>query len=134
MPGQRRGLGVGNAAAAILFQVPAGMADLGQEPGDPRLVGGAVVVGEHPPVQMPRVPLDQHVADVEDHRVDHGGVDLSHHPSLPDRSPVPGPRSEEHTSELQSLKRISYAVFCLKKKNITHTQTHTEPYSTYHTT
>src|SRR3546814_7687725 len=29
-----------------------------------------------------------------------------------------GPRSEEHTSELQSLMRISYAVFCLKKKNI----------------
>src|SRR3546814_1321044 len=31
-------------------------------------------------------------------------------------------RSEEHTSELQSLMRISYAVFCLKKKK-THTQT-----------
>src|SRR3546814_4615533 len=29
-------------------------------------------------------------------------------------------RSEEHTSELQSLMRISYAVFCLKKKNILH--------------
>src|SRR3546814_7053919 len=28
------------------------------------------------------------------------------------------PRSEEHTSELQSLMRISYAVFCLKKKHI----------------
>src|SRR3546814_1025272 len=28
----------------------------------------------------------------------------------------PTPRSEEHTSELQSLMRISYAVFCLKKK------------------
>src|SRR3546814_3490755 len=28
-----------------------------------------------------------------------------------------GSRSEEHTSELQSLMRISYAVFCLKKKN-----------------
>src|SRR3546814_9010020 len=28
-----------------------------------------------------------------------------------------GPRSEEHTSELQSLMRNSYAVFCLKKKN-----------------
>src|SRR3546814_3849114 len=28
-----------------------------------------------------------------------------------------GERSEEHTSELQSLMRISYAVFCLKKKN-----------------
>src|SRR3546814_10514768 len=34
-------------------------------------------------------------------------------PSLPPRSPY---RSEEHTSELQSLMRISYAVFCLKKK------------------
>src|SRR3546814_1993125 len=30
-----------------------------------------------------------------------------------------GQRSEEHTSELQSLMRISYAVFCLKKKNTT---------------
>src|SRR3546814_2359184 len=29
------------------------------------------------------------------------------------------PRSEEHTSELQSLMRISYAVFCLKKQNNT---------------
>src|SRR3546814_3303908 len=33
-------------------------------------------------------------------------------------------RSEEHTSELQSLMRISYAVFCLKKK--THNTTHTK--------
>src|SRR3546814_7566509 len=36
------------------------------------------------------------------------------------QQPLPGPgllRSEEHTSELQSLMRISYAVFCLKKKN-----------------
>src|SRR3546814_8744068 len=31
-------------------------------------------------------------------------------------------RSEEHTSELQSLMRISYAVFCLTKKKIKHTQ------------
>src|SRR3546814_3563888 len=30
-----------------------------------------------------------------------------------------GQRSEEHTSELQSLMRISYAVFCLQKKNTT---------------
>src|SRR3546814_3592025 len=30
--------------------------------------------------------------------------------------PGPASRSEEHTSELQSLMRISYAVFCLKKK------------------
>src|SRR3546814_2256063 len=35
-------------------------------------------------------------------------------------------RSEEHTSELQSLMRTSYAVFCLKKKKAT-------PYTNYHT-
>src|SRR3546814_4746840 len=34
-------------------------------------------------------------------------------------------RSEEHTSELQSLMRISYAVFCLKKKKITIPDKHT---------
>src|SRR3546814_3928111 len=39
------------------------------------------------------------------------GLNAIHHPA-PDL-----PRSEEHTSELQSLMRISYAVFCLKKKN-----------------
>src|SRR3546814_7566945 len=48
-------------------------------------------------------------------------------------------RSEEHTSELQSLMRISYAVFCLKKKNQRrntreenkhHKQTHTITYNT----
>src|SRR3546814_7369031 len=33
------------------------------------------------------------------------------------RAEPPALRSEEHTSELQSLMRISYAVFCLKKKN-----------------
>src|SRR3546814_2191790 len=33
-------------------------------------------------------------------------------------------RSEEHTSELQSLMRISYAVFCLKKQNYEHTFQH----------
>src|SRR3546814_4654651 len=35
---------------------------------------------------------------------------------------VEASRSEEHTSELQSLMRISYAVFCLKKKNNNNTQ------------
>src|SRR3546814_2002450 len=33
-------------------------------------------------------------------------------------------RSEEHTSELQSLMRISYAVFCLKKKKIANANSH----------
>src|SRR3546814_5239551 len=36
---------------------------------------------------------------------------------------VVGTRSEERTSELQSLMRISYAVFCLKKKTTRHTTT-----------
>src|SRR3546814_8228035 len=39
-----------------------------------------------------------------------GGFCVSNHPKFEIRS-------EEHTSELQSLMRISYAVFCLKKKN-----------------
>src|SRR3546814_2281585 len=41
-----------------------------------------------------------------DHRVEHGHIGAE--------------RSEEHTSELQSLMRISYAVFCLKKKKTIH--------------
>src|SRR3546814_5596785 len=42
-----------------------------------------------------------------------------------------GARSEEHTSELQSLMRISYAVFCLKKKKTSH---HTNNKMITHTT
>src|SRR3546814_4851296 len=54
-----------------------------------------------------------------------GVVDLGDIPCTPDREGQPArrrrlqlgfDRSEEHTSELQSLMRISYAVFCLKKK------------------
>src|ERR1043165_10167957 len=37
--------------------------------------------------------------------------------------PAPKARSEEHTSELQSRGLLSYAVFCLKKKNNTYTYT-----------
>src|SRR3546814_1693434 len=49
---------------------------------------------------------------------------------------LPPMRSEEHTSELQSLMRISYAVFCLKKKktrrtHITYSITHLQ--TLYHT-
>src|SRR3546814_4097656 len=57
------------------------------------------------------------------------GITLSHAQhaatsgsTLPSRCvPARTSRSEEHTSELQSLMRISYAVFCLKKKNIQYT-------------
>src|SRR3546814_2976318 len=43
-------------------------------------------------------------------------------------------RSEEHTSELQSLMRISYAVFCLKKKKQNISQQLFPPLATIHTT
>src|SRR3546814_8948828 len=57
-----------------------------------------------------------------------------HHQAQPSGNPSPDcrspRRSEEHTSELQSLMRISYAVFCLKKKN---TNSNTTIYKhTYH--
>src|SRR3546814_3358927 len=41
----------------------------------------------------------------------------------------PARRSEEHTSELQSLMRISYAVFCLKKKNPQTAQPNRQPHN-----
>src|SRR3546814_4924429 len=43
------------------------------------------------------------------------------------------PRSEEHTSELQSLMRISYAVFCLKKKKYTYPSTYMQSSSVQYT-
>src|SRR3546814_8941203 len=42
---------------------------------------------------------------------------------MPRKSNPVDDRSEEHTSELQSLMRISYAVFCLKKKKTRHENT-----------
>src|SRR3546814_4824366 len=48
------------------------------------------------------------------HRILLGGMDG-------DRGIADAGRSEEHTSELQSLMRISYAVFCLNKQKYTHT-------------
>src|SRR3546814_9945504 len=54
--------------------------------------------------------------------------ETSPRPSLPMLMPLAGTRvsmrSEEHTSELQSLMRISYAVFCLKQKNKTNIHMH----------
>src|SRR3546814_1757730 len=53
-----------------------------------------------------------------------GVLNLAHSPSQMDAYARRGnARSEEHTSELQSLMRISYAVFCLKKKKYNHSTT-----------
>src|SRR3546814_5042247 len=70
---------------------------------DPGLVRLADCLGDHP--GDGRVPLVEQLG--EDARVP---VHAKH-----ELGQVVG-RSEEHTSELQSLMRISYAVFCLKKK------------------
>src|SRR3546814_5336175 len=48
--------------------------------------------------------------------------------------PLESARSEEHTSELQSLMRISYAVFCLKKKNLLLPELLTQPTNKQSTT
>src|SRR3546814_10696379 len=55
----------------------------------------------------------------------HGGHARSHFPYNPRALMAKDRRSEEHTSELQSLMRISYAVFCLKKKKKHQTNTQT---------
>src|SRR3546814_5418894 len=55
-------------------------------------------------------------AHVRDDPVLHSLADRLRYFQILERS---GDRSEEHTSELQSLMRISYAVFCLKNKNQT---------------
>src|SRR3546814_3377389 len=57
-------------------------------------------------VEPRRAPLIPGFTQVKAAALDHGALGAS----------ISG-RSEEHTSELQSLMRISYAVFCLKKKN-----------------
>src|SRR3546814_9393801 len=50
----------------------------------------------------------------------------AYHPNATDDHGAYIGRSEEHTSELQSLMRISYAVFCLKKKNKKTNNTHND--------
>src|SRR3546814_2893159 len=64
---------------------------------------------------------DQHVDIVLEHLLDRridfaGDVGREQKDAIVDRMKLG--RSEEHTSELQSLMRISYAVFCLNKKHI----------------
>src|SRR3546814_4130198 len=76
------------------------------------LVDEHVVIGRRAHLVAPHL-MGAHrlvLADVEERRVAGPGAAIG---GLGDEV---GQRSEEHTSELQSLMRISYAVFCLKKK------------------
>src|SRR3546814_1223897 len=61
-------------------------------------------------VKIPFPRVDVHIEDPSASLLNNGAEETK-------RSPQGTSRSEEHTSELQSLMRISYAVFCLKKKN-----------------
>src|SRR3546814_3890629 len=66
----------------------------------------------HAITQTPQVWIDHHAIEDGDRLVLSWDVLEDHFPA----GMVEAMRSEEHTSELQSLMRISYAVFCLKKK------------------
>src|SRR3546814_1768367 len=74
---------------------------------------GALCGGSRPVCSGPckKIKVWPEIGDY--HRLDAG---QHHRRSQPSDRPDHRSRSEEHTSELQSLMRISYAVFCLKKK------------------
>src|SRR3546814_1623145 len=69
------------------------------------------IVARHPPV-----PGRRAAAELPRHGGGGDGERRLGQRHIQRTSPPAGTRSEEHTSELQSLMRISYAVFCLKKK------------------
>src|SRR3546814_10363157 len=73
--------------------------------------------GRDPPARHAQAPRD-----LRDHAAGRRRLD-----PVADGAGPPQRRSEEHTSELQSLMRISYAVFCLKKKTNTETSCLTRP-------
>src|SRR3546814_2490406 len=83
----------------------------------------AIVDGDHDRVAVVEVagragPKRLVAIRIGDRRGAHVAVDLRDQRGAAFRVEEAGQRSEEHTSELQSLMRISYAGFCLKKKNI----------------
>src|SRR3546814_4297267 len=78
--------------------------------------GGAILISTRDPSYQPTVDLT-----VSYGRFDNFAVKAFIAAPLVEDTLAFSIRSDEHTSELQSLMRISYAVFCLKKKkNITH--------------
>src|SRR3546814_7714287 len=79
------------------------------------VVGDRAIGHRHVQILADQHALATHVADIVQ-RLEALGHRCSPFVSFPrKREPI---RSEEHTSELQSLMRISYAVFCLNKKKI----------------
>src|SRR3546814_9299945 len=77
---------------------------------------GLTAVGGATWTQMSQSPPATSAAPAASMAARMAGLSPSMRARLPVSQPVIATRSEEHTSELQSLMRISYAVFCLKKK------------------
>src|SRR3546814_1674620 len=98
--GERGDVGVGEGDRVI--------GHVGEAHGSPQLAG-QLLVGTR---ALPGVGRAQRRRPAEQHHGLRQSADLSRALDL-------GGRSEEHTSELQSLMRISYAVLCSKKKNNT---------------
>src|SRR3546814_9842585 len=91
------------SAAGKGRRLTAGLACLAREQEqvlDDRIPVGSIIIED---VMMSEIDLESVTIKIEEELA---------------RKAYPPDRSEEHTSELQSLMRISYAVFCLKKKNI----------------
>src|SRR3546814_1395712 len=85
----------------------------GHERGDRQHQAGQVEEPAPPVPRLARVQPEQHAQDQEPgQEQDQAEVEFN----LRAHAASSAARSEEHTSELQSLMRISYAVFCLKKK------------------
>src|SRR3546814_2808237 len=80
-------------------------------------VRNLVRMGEHVAVRLAD-PVDRAApgAAIAGGAIVGGGILMEHAVAQRHVEPVDAARSEEHTSELQSLMRISYAVFCLKTK------------------
>src|SRR3546814_10457248 len=97
------------ASQTVCPRQPVGHRVAGQLADLARVVRGVAGLGE----------THRHACCVQSRRVFHAGADV-----VEVRRQVGQrvDRSEEHTSELQSLMRISYAVFCLKKKKKSHKQ------------
>src|SRR3546814_5987324 len=95
------------------MRILAGDRIVGEPAGDPRELRLAIAIV----AAQPRVDMVAAIRLVEPRR-EH----VVHAQPPRDRVDIEGEgRSEEHTSELQSLMRISYAVFCMKKKQTNYT-------------
>src|SRR3546814_2298926 len=93
----------------------------------PAMVETMPVADETPAVSAPTAPTEEAMPPEKSRPKQEPAAKAAVPPraKAAPEAPKPVERSEEHTSELQSLMRISYAVFCLQKKNTkTNTVTH----------